>query len=296
MTTVKLTALIALAAFAVGRPIECQVPVLAPRVVEVDGNPVRVLTVGLNGRTSGEPVFVLQAGGGASLDSWDVGLVREIAALAPVVAYDRPGLGGSRFDGHSPSPQRVADHLTTLLGVLDVGPPYILVGHSWGGPLILYFAAQHPGDIAGLVYLDPSLPGRTLDLPTDSADRALALAQIDSLRGSLSNWPEGRRAGVLASSDYWLTPPEQRAIPPNANVPTAVLLGTLVGYNVPESERPTMRAFHERRVEETRTWMRGVDLLHFVEAPDAGHFVHRDAPNLALDAIRQVFDWAKRPR
>ena len=44
------------------------------------------------------------------------------------------------------------------MGILDVDPPYVLVGHSWGGPLILYYAGRYPHDVVGMVYLDPTEP------------------------------------------------------------------------------------------------------------------------------------------
>jgi len=287
------TALIVSATFILATPSEAQVELLTPRAVEVDGNRVNVLTLGLGDRSSGEPVVVLQTGGGSTVNTWDGLFLRDIASLAPVVAYDRPGLGGSEFDGQDPTPQHIADHLAALLGVLGLGPPYILVGHSWGGPLILYFAAAHPDDIAGLVYLDPSLPSRPVPLPADPADRAAALAEIDSLREATFDWPAGRGAAARVSSDYWLTPPEQRAIPPNPDVPTAVILGTLVGRDVPIPARAEMRARHEGRVEDIRNWMGDVDLLHFVVTPNAGHFVHRDDPGLVLQGIEQVVEWAQ---
>ena len=69
MTTLKLTAPIAWAVFAAATPAQSQLAVVAPRVVAVDGRPVRVLTLGLENRAAGEPVFVLQSGGGMSLSS-----------------------------------------------------------------------------------------------------------------------------------------------------------------------------------------------------------------------------------
>lgn len=292
MTTVKVTALLASAALVVATPAEARTQVLSPRYVEVDGWAVRVLTVGLDAWASGEPVFVLQSGAGAGLGTWHPSLLRTIATLAPIVAYDRPGLGLSQFYGPDPSPQRVAAHLTALLDVLGVGPPYILVGHSWGGPLILYFAAQHSEDISGLVYVDPSVPSRDR-FPSDPAERAAAVAEIQSLRAS---YLRGRGPGYRASFDYWLTPPDERAIPSNPDVPTAAVLGTLVSSDVPVSERAAMQEFHERRVEETRSWLQDVDPLHFVVAPHVGHFVHHDDPDLVAEAIRQVFNWAHERR
>jgi pimeloyl-ACP methyl ester carboxylesterase len=32
----------------------------------------------------------------------------------------------------------------------------VLVGHSIGGPYIRMFAGLYPGEVAGLVYIDPS--------------------------------------------------------------------------------------------------------------------------------------------
>lgn len=96
------------------------------RVVEVLGNDTRVTLLGLEDRERGEPVLFLFSGAGAPSEFWGDWL-SEIASLAPVVTYDRPGIGGSPFDGIDPTPQRVVQHAHALLDALDVPPPYILV-------------------------------------------------------------------------------------------------------------------------------------------------------------------------
>jgi pimeloyl-ACP methyl ester carboxylesterase len=130
-------------------------------------------------------------------------------------------------------------------------------------------------------------------MPTDPTQRAAALAQLDSVRARTMSWPEGRGAGARAFYDYFLTPPDQRAIPPNLNVPTAVVLSNLLSGAGPDADRAAVEAAQERYVQETQTWLRDVDPLHFVVAQYAGHFVHRDAPDLVVEAIRQVFSWAQ---
>ena len=69
-------------------------------------------------------------------------------------------LGLSALAGSAPSrsgtslgqaDRRGAAHLHTLLAKLEVPPPYVLAGHSWGGPIIHVFAATYPKEIAGLV-------------------------------------------------------------------------------------------------------------------------------------------------
>ena len=62
----------------------------------------------------------------------------ELATLAPVVAYDRAGNGQSPADGQPATPAHIAARLHALLGAAGIPPPYVLVGHSWGGPLILH--------------------------------------------------------------------------------------------------------------------------------------------------------------
>ena len=118
-----------------------QFPSGSTRMVDVMGSPTRVLTIGLNDREEGQPVLFLHSGAGSPLEAWG-GWASTIARLAPVVAYDRPGVGQSPFDDQTPTPERVAAHAHELMGILDVDPPYILVGHSWGGPLMLVYAGQ----------------------------------------------------------------------------------------------------------------------------------------------------------
>jgi pimeloyl-ACP methyl ester carboxylesterase len=53
--------------------------------------------------------------------------------------------------------QTAAD-LHTLLDRAHVPGPYVLAGHSFGGLYILTFAANYPGQVAGMVLLDSTAP------------------------------------------------------------------------------------------------------------------------------------------
>ena len=136
-------------------------PTPAPetRKIVVNGRSIRVSTIGIEGRAEGQPVVVLEAGAGAGLDEWAPAMA-PLAALAPVIAYDRHGIGGSDPDTQRRTIRRVAEALHELLETMRVPPPYVLVGHSWGGILIRAFAEQYGAEVAGLAFIE------TMDVET----------------------------------------------------------------------------------------------------------------------------------
>ncbi len=265
------------------------------RLVDVFGTPTRILTLGLEHRSPGEPVILLQSGAGTALEGWgDWPLA--LSELAPVVGYDRPGLGESPFDGVDPIPQRVATHARELLRVLQIPPPYLLVGHSWGGPLILYFAAQYPDEVVGMVYLDPADPRISrseLFLTDDEAEmerRGAAYREAVAAQQS-SSPPPGRAAESRVRSEFNAKEPEDRGVPNDPSVPTAIVLAT----RIPSLSRAPYymdegwyREYNRVRIGRFVEWSLGRPNTTLMLATDAGHFVHLDARTLATEAVKRV--------
>jgi len=75
-----------------------------------------------------------------------------------VIAFDRPGFGGSPgFDGAP----RLAGHaaaLAALIEALELEQP-LVVGHSYGGAVALRHAIDFPGTVTGYVLLGPVTHG-----------------------------------------------------------------------------------------------------------------------------------------
>ena len=94
------------------------------------------------------PVIVLEAGAGDGPDKWGA-LQDMLAQHSVVVSYDRP-----RLDKPVVSGADIAVHLRQKLQAQGLQPPYLLVGHSIGGPFILSFAMQFPHEVAALVLVD----------------------------------------------------------------------------------------------------------------------------------------------
>ncbi|HEY0180275.1 MAG TPA: alpha/beta hydrolase [Dokdonella sp.] len=105
---------------------------------------------------AGAPVVVFDAG----LANWSQiwGLVQPaVAETTRACAYDRAGLGFSDPAVRSGSSAHIVDDLHRLLHAAGVPPPYVLVGHSYGGRNVRLFADLHRDEVAGLVLDDPSV-------------------------------------------------------------------------------------------------------------------------------------------
>jgi pimeloyl-ACP methyl ester carboxylesterase len=82
-----------------------------------------------------------------------------VGTFTRACAYDRAGLGWSE---PSRAPRTIDRILRELHGIVtNASPvpgssgPAVLVGHSFGAFLVCAYASRHPGDVAGLVLIDP---------------------------------------------------------------------------------------------------------------------------------------------
>lgn len=103
---------------------------------------------------SGTPAVIFESGIAGSSLSWTL-VQPEVAKFTRTASYDRAGLGWSDPGSEPRSLDRSAGELRALLGAAGIPPPYILVGHSYGGLLMRAFAAMHPAGVVGLVLVDP---------------------------------------------------------------------------------------------------------------------------------------------
>ena len=102
---------------------------------------------------SGSPTVVLEAGFGGDASQWrDV--QPGIGHATRTCAYDRAGFGFSAAPSGVRDARDEITDLRRLLARARIDPPYVVVGHSYGGVLARVFAHLHPTETAGLVLID----------------------------------------------------------------------------------------------------------------------------------------------
>ena len=223
----------------------------------------RLLRMRIEGE--GSPAVVLEIGLGGPLEEWDL-VQPEVARFTKVVAYDRIGAVDTK---QILTGVEVAHELHTALRNAGVDPPYVLVGQSFGGVYNRLFASLYPEEVAGMVLLDPT------------QEEFLAWMKIHYPEHTLSNeivrnWAEG--AGV------WNTLAQLKVANSLPAVPIIVVTGTkFIDDEMRIKALPVWTASHAR-------WVRAQPRGRHMKAPESGHGVQVEAPELVVKLIREVIN------
>lgn len=112
----------------------------------VDGLTLRYAEAG-----RGPPVILIH-GALTGLEDVMLALAPHLSATHRVIAFDRPGMGGSETGPGLGSLWRQATLLRDAVRALGIERP-LLVGHSFGGSIAMAWALQAPDEVAGVVSL-----------------------------------------------------------------------------------------------------------------------------------------------
>lgn len=122
----------------------------AQRLVEVE--PGRKLNLYCTGE--GSPTVVFDAGVTSETAAW-ARVQPTIAKHTRACSYDRAGIGFSDGGTRTGSSANIVDDLHRLLAVAGIAPPYVLVGHSYGGKNVRMYKNVYPSEVVGMVLVDP---------------------------------------------------------------------------------------------------------------------------------------------
>jgi len=148
----------------------------------------------MNCSGSGSPTVVVENGLGDFSFNWI--LVQEkVSRFARICTYDRAGYAWS---DPGPKPRTFAQinlELHDALDKLGEKGPFVLVGHSYGGPVMINFAIRYPNDAAGLVLVDSAHEGMRVGVGGKQTIRLGAGAQAREIPSPHEQMAEADRTG-----------------------------------------------------------------------------------------------------
>lgn len=267
------------------------------RLVDVGGRRIH-----MDCRGTGSPTVVLEAG----LDTfgaWGWMPVHDsLAAVTRTCAYSRTGMMWSDSAPGAFDSRRAAGDLHAALAASGERAPWVLVGHSLGGPYALAFTGRYPAEVAGLVLVDASHPDQTRGarppLPRRARNAAilaaapvlarLGVARLAPVRRAPDEWPPRMAAAHAAFFPTSGTALAKEARALDATLRTAgrarrlgdrplVVLTATIGD-------PQHAAAWNRMQADQATWStRGRQRM-----VDATHYIHFDRPEAVVGAVEEV--------
>jgi pimeloyl-ACP methyl ester carboxylesterase len=148
------------------------------RMIDIGGRSLHLIDKGASG-----PPVIFESGISATCLNWTQ-VRAEVEGFARPCTYDRAGLGWSDPADSPRTTSTIVDDLHALIEAAGIPRPYILVGHSFGGMLVRAYTAKYPGDVAGLVLVDPLSASEWLHISPARA-RMLRFGVRLSRRGAL---------------------------------------------------------------------------------------------------------------
>ena len=252
-------------------------------------------------RGKGGPTVVLVSGLGDAAEVWSVAsdpenerptVFAEVATFTRVCAYDRPSTSTVTGETRSSPVQQptsakaAAADLDAVLTASGEPGPYVLAGHSYGGPIIRLYASAHPADVAGLVLVD----ALSEDVPN-----GLTPTQQD-LFEEMNTPPPDTDAEVLDLQGTFQQLGESPPVPPvpgivlTADQPQLtpeVLASGQLPAGVDQEFADALWAAQLAAQDELARMFPGAE---HITNTNSTHYIHLDNPQLVTDSIRQVVD------
>jgi len=125
-----------------------QIPAAPGKLIDVGGHRMHLFCTG-----SGSPTVVVEAGIGDISTDW-VFIQTAVSKFTRICTYDRPGYAWSEPGPLPRTYPQINLDLHELLAAANERGPFVLVGHSFGGPLVRSYTAIYPNEVASLLLVD----------------------------------------------------------------------------------------------------------------------------------------------
>lgn len=292
------------------------------RLVDIgDGRRIYLLEKG-----SGGPTVLFEAGIAATNLNW-LHIQDKVARFTGTASYDRIGLGWSTSSHSARTPANIVVELHAMLEGAGLKPPYVLVGHSFGGLVMRRFALHYPDEVQSLLLVDPMRceewppldPSKQsqVDRGKTLSSFAIPIAHVGLARLAVtsllcrSGWIT-RRLSVASghSAKHVLSRvTEEVGKMPREVWPVVAAHWSRPGYykgmrshveSVPDTVRemqdadpirniPILVLTPEKSTPLSDECLRRIgDNVRQMIAPESAHWIHLDQPQLVVESIRQM--------
>lgn len=246
----------------------------------------------------GSPTVIVDAGLGDDSTDW-LPVQSGVSANSRICVFDRPGYGWSDFGPQPRNSMRIAFELETLLARAEIKPPYIMVGHSFGGYNIRVFTANHPEQVQGMVLVDASHEDQyerfQISLPQNYNRRSNILILPKTPGGEAHmNKPQvlrerafhAARAEISSLSDSARQVQQHRKLP---NIPLVIVSRGKPEWFGDLSQQTREKTWTDLQQE---LYLLSTKSQH-VFANESGHDIPQYQPQIIIDAINNVIEQSR---
>ena len=234
---------------------------------------------------AGSPAVVFETGLGAESGEWAAVEAQIIGART--LRYDRANRGSSDPLPGPRSALQMVDDLDRLLRVASIEPPYILVGHSFGGLLARVFAHRHSDRVASLVLVDAMHEDQfetfaPLFPPAEPSEPA----ELTRVRAF---WQGGWRSpeATVEKIDFTASLSQAREVRSLGDIPLHVIIaGTYLHQPLipPSVREPLQSRWQAQQLQFLKLSTESACSF----ALGSGHFIQRDQPSSIGEAINTM--------
>lgn len=287
------------------------------KLVDIGGRHIQ-----LDCRGIGSPIVVFESG----LDingslSWSA-VHDEIAKTTRACAYSRAGIMWSDPKDGQQNAKAIAEDLHATMAAAGEKPPFVLVGHSLGGPYIMTYTKHFGADVSGLVFVDASHPDQVQRFKAVTSYTPSGMIMLIKAGAALA-WTGAVRLVPMSSRGVPHQPPMAvRAMAAYAPTSLGPLLEEIESVDQTLAEAGTLRQLGDRPVyvltstaplpqealaalkltpEQGIRYKEIWKQMHDEEAswssasrhqlvPDAGHYIQFDRPDIVVGAVQRVVD------
>lgn len=220
-----------------------------------------------------QPVIIMEAGYGDYSKAWDH-IAEGLTEYGTVLTYDRAGLGKSGNSSKRRISSEMIKELRSCLEKLQLKPPYIFIGHSFGGINARLFTTFYPENMMGVVLVD-STPENYKEafLPIMSPEFQEAYYKQFAHESSYEEFMFS-----LGEAD--------KHCQSMRNIPLIVLAAGKKAFYLQEAQMKWLQLQEEL--------LRLSSNNKFVIAEQSGHYIQKDEPHYIIDAIKWIIEVGER--